>query len=187
MLLVYAVIAAVIIGYLLGGRLKNYPERPLKLVLLPCFAFMIEACFGLMYQFVDLPPEKWLGWAVCAEYALLALFVIFNFRRRGMKLLGVSALANFTVIAANGFRMPVSPLVYQYPKMAEFVTRIQSGELMEYVLVDWNGPLWFMGDTIPMFGGLASAGDLIMAAAVLIIILDIMDCAKLKKHRSSAT
>jgi len=104
-----------------------------------------------------------------------------------MKLLGVSALANFTVIAANGFRMPVSPLVYQYPKMAEFVTRIQSGELMEYVLVDWNGPLWFMGDTIPMFGGLASAGDLIMAAAVLIIILDIMDCAKLKKHSSSAT
>ena len=171
MLLVYFVIAAVPVGYLLGGRLRNYLNAPLRCVLLPCLAFLVEACFGMLQQ---LPTEIWLGGAVCLEYALLALFVWLNRHRRGVKLLGAATLANFAVIAANGFRMPVTPVIYDYPQLHSFVERIQSGALPEYVLVDWDAPLWFLGDTLPMFGGLASVGDLLMAAAVMLIIIGCM-------------
>lgn len=174
MLLVYCIIAAILVGYISGGRLRNYLNFPLKAGFLPCLAFLIEASFGQLGEWTGLPANVWLVYAVIAEYLLLALFVWLNRTHRGVKLLGLATLTNFAAISANGFRMPVSPLIYNYPTMAGFVSRIQSGDLPEYVLVDWNGPLWFLGDTIPLFDGLASIGDLLMAAALFLLILSAM-------------
>ncbi len=174
MLLVYVLLAAIPIAYIMDGRLRNYLAKPLRLVFFPCFAFMIEASFGMIGRILDRPAADWLGYAVGLEYLLLALFIIFNWSYPGVKLLGASTLVNFLVIFANGFRMPVTPLIYNNPALSGLVERIQSGELVEYVLVDWDGPLWFFGDTIPMFGGLASIGDLLMAAAVVVIICNCM-------------
>lgn len=174
MLLVYCVIAAVLVGYLTGGRLSNYLNSPLKLVFLPCLAFLIEAAFGRIGEWTGLSSEQWLPIAVCAEYLILAVFVWVNRNCRGVKLLGSATVVNFAAMAANGFRMPVSPMIYRYPSMAGFIDRIQSGDLAEYVLVGWDGPLWFLGDTIPLFDGLASVGDLLMAAALFLILLYLM-------------
>lgn len=178
MLLVYFVIAAVPLGYLLGGRLGNYLNAPLRWVLLPCAAFWVEAAFGLLDAY---DPALWLCPAVCLEYALLTLFIARNWKRRGMKLLALATLANFAVISANGFRMPVTPVIERYPELAGFAQRIAAGELPEYVLVSWDAPLWFLGDTLPMFGGLASVGDLLMAAGMLLLIVGLMR-AKPKKR-----
>lgn len=46
MLLVYGIVAAILIGYLMGGRARNYLAQPLRGVLLPALALAIEACFG---------------------------------------------------------------------------------------------------------------------------------------------
>ena len=128
MLLVYGIVAAILIGYLMGGRARNYLAQPLRGVLLPALALAIEACFGLLAKRWE--PALWLGWATCAEYALLAAFVALNFRRRGTKLLALATALNFAVIACNGFSMP--------------------------------------------FGGLASAGDLLMAAGMFLLIFDLL-------------
>ena len=190
MLLVYFVIGAIPLGYLLGGRLRNYLHKPLKWVMLPCLALMLEASFGMIGTALRQPSSVWLKYAVCAEYAILAAFVWGNRRRRGMPLLGLSTALNFAVIAANSFRMPVTPIIYDYPELSHFVERIQSGELPEYVLVDWNAPLWFLGDTLPIFGGLASIGDFLMAIAIMIIIVSAMKNKKRRqrrnKHRSTS-
>ena len=172
MLLVYGVVAAIIIGYLLGGRLKNYLNRPLRGVFLPAFALAIEASFGPLAE--RFPPRYWLGWATCAEYALLAAFLILNFRRRGVKLLTLATISNFAAICANGFSMPVTPNIYDYPALSGLIARIQAGKLPEYVLVDWDAPLWFLGDTLPIFNGLASVGDLLMAAGMFLLIISLM-------------
>ena len=174
MLLVYFVIGAIPIGYLMGGRLGNCLKAPLKFLWLPFIALMIEAAFGPMTELIPLPPSAWLRFAVCAEYFALFLFTWFNRKQRGMKLLSLSTLTNFVVISANGFRMPVTPLIHENPHLAHFVERIQSGALPEYVLVDWDAPFWYLGDTIVIFGGLASVGDFLMAAAMLVIIVSLM-------------
>lgn len=174
MLLVYFIVAAIPLGYLLGGRLSNYSHQPLKCIALPCLAFLIEASFGVLAERVAGPASRWLGWAVCLEYLLLAAFVWANRRRRGVKLMGLATACNFLVICVNGFRMPVTPLIYDYAKYAPLVERIRSGALPEYVLVDWNGPLWFLGDTLPIFGGLASVGDLLMGAGLVLLIVHLM-------------
>lgn len=174
MLLVYCLIAAVVIGYLLGGRLSNYLHEPLKSVILPSMAFLVEASFGLLAAQTVYAPEDWLCWAVSFEYGLLALFVLRNWRRRGIKTLGAATLTNFVVIAANGFRMPVTPVIRRYPELSVFAERIAAGQLPEYVLVSWDAPLWFLGDTIPMFGGLASVGDILLAAGMLLLVIGLM-------------
>lgn len=174
MLLVYFIVAAIPLGYLLGGRLSNYSHQPLKCIELPCLAFLIEASFGVLAERVAGPASCWLGWAVCLEYLLLAVFLWANRRRRGVKLMGLATICNFLVISVNGFRMPVSPLIYDFPKYASLVERIRSGALPEYVLVDWDGPLWFLGDTLPLFGGLASVGDLLMGAGLVLLIVHLM-------------
>lgn len=174
MLLVYFVIGAIPLGYLMGGRLSNCMKAPLKFLYLPCIALLIEASFGLITEHIPLPPSVWLKYAVGAEYIALFLFTWFNRRLRGIKLLFLATLTNFAVISANGFRMPVTPLIYENPNLMHFVERIESGALPEYVLVGWDAPLWFLGDTLAMFGGLASVGDLLMAAAMLVIIVSLM-------------
>jgi len=183
MLLVYFVIAALPIGYLAGGQLGNIRYARLSWPILPCAAFMIEASFGLIGEVLDAPPSVWLGWAVSLEYLLLGIFIWLNRDLKGMKLLGAATLVNLDVIVANNFRMPVSPLVYDNPALATLVQRIQNGELPEYVLVDWDGPLWFLGDTIPIFGGLASIGDLMMALGILILLVNMMKTPKPRRRR----
>ena len=102
-------------------------------------------------------------------------------------MLGAATLVNFIVIAANGYRMPVTPIIYEYPELYHFVERIQTGALPEYVLVDWNGPFWFLGDTLPLGTGLASIGDLLMALGVLIIIVDMMRSQPPRRKRRRAS
>lgn len=93
MLLVYGIVAAILIGYLMGGRARNYLAQPLRGVLLPALALAIEACFGLLAKRWE-PPCGSAG-PTCAEYALLAAFVALNFRRRGAKLLALATALNF--------------------------------------------------------------------------------------------
>ena len=183
MLLVYFVIGAIPIGYLLGGRLSNYLHAPLDLVLLPSLALMVEASFGWLVAMEGLAPAEWLCWAVCLEYSLLALFILSNWRRKGMKMLCAATVANFAVIAANGFRMPVTPIIERYPELSVFAERIIAGELPEYVLVSWDAPLWFLGDTIPMFGGLASVGDIQMAVGMMQLIVGLMRTKPKKRNK----
>lgn len=183
MLLVYFVIAAVPIGYLAGGSLNNIKYARLRLVILPCAAFLLEASFLWIDKLVDGPPSVWLAKAVCMEYLLLTLFIWINHRMCGMDMLGAATLVNFIVISANGFRMPVTPLIYDYPELHYLVERIQTGTLPEYVLVDWDAPFWFLGDTLPLGTGLASIGDLMMAVGVMMLIISMMKTKRPKRKR----
>lgn len=174
MLLAIAVLIAIPIGYLFKGALRNYLNAPLKLALLPCAAFLFEVWLSPLAKIIPLPVDRWLGWAVCLEYALLAVFLWTNRRSRGIPMLAVGTYANFAAIAASGFRMPVSPIIHRFPGASAIAQQIADGQVIGYTMVDWNAPLWFLGDTIPFFRGLASIGDLIMAIALMVIIVDKM-------------
>jgi len=172
MIMVWAVIAAVLLGYCLGGRLKYYQRRPLKWIFLPAMALMAEASFGPLSRI--LPVEKWLPLMTCLEYALLEAFLVINTGRSGFRAMALGTICNFAAIAANGFSMPVTPVVYLCSDVENLLAAMELGQMPEYVLVDWNAPLWFLGDTLPMFGGLASVGDLLMAYGMLFLVLDVM-------------
>ena len=165
MILVYCIVLSVIIGYIRGGRLKNYLDHALEHIYLPVIAFGIEAALPILGKAL-LPA------AVIIEYTLLFLFVFINRKYKPVWLIGTGMVLNALVIFANGFRMPVTPVVFD-PAFERFVGGVQSGELIEYVLVGWDAPLWFLGDTIPITRvapGIASAGDFVMALGMFWLI-----------------
>jgi hypothetical protein len=165
MILIYMIALSVLFGYIRGGRLKHYLDKPLSCVFLPVAAFALEAA-------IPLAGAKLLAPVVILEYALLFAFVIVNRRIRAIWLIAVGVALNALVIIVNGFRMPVTPVAFA-PAFEHFVERVRSGELIEYALVGWDAPLWFLGDTIPIHRvvpGIASIGDFVLAAGMFWLI-----------------
>ena len=186
MILVWVLFAAVAVGYLRGGRLKHYLQRPLCWLACPIAAFALEAMIPL-WQRLPVPQTLWLGCMVPTQYTLLLLFCYRN-RAFGlsMLLIALASLCNLAAMCCNGFRMPVSPAVYDYPVFASFIQRVLAGELPEYVLVGYDAPLWFLGDVLPVpyvLPGMASVGDLLLGAGVFLLIQRIMGL----KGRRAAT
>lgn len=177
MILAYLIPLAVLIGFVRGGSFKGYADSPLRAIWLPIAAFLVEALMGYLKHLTGWPSETCLLTTVPLEYALLILFCALNIRRTGMKLMLVGILMNLAVIAANGLRMPVSELVLHLPSTQATARRIQSGELFEYVIVRPDAPLYLLGDVIylPLLpGALGSAGDWVMGAGVVTLILNLM-------------
>ncbi|MDD3334748.1 MAG: DUF5317 domain-containing protein [Eubacteriales bacterium] len=169
MILVYLFILSLTVGYLRGGRLNGYLQKPLRGLGFPIAAFLLEAAFGWIDGFFPGEPQQWLTLAVIVEYTLLAVFLWLNRDEKMIWLMALGTVLNFCAMAFHQMRMPVSPAVYNVEALASFVSRIQSGELMEYKLVDWSAPLWWLGDTIPIpwgVPGVASIGDLFMGAGL---------------------
>ncbi len=188
MIIVYFVLLSIPVSLLCGGRFKYMVENPLHLVWLPLLAFSVEAAFPFLQKYIELPVAKWLWIAVMFEYALLFLFCLLNWRRKSIRLIALACLLNFFVIAWYGFRMPVAPIAREFPEMAATVSRIESGELFEYVLVSSGSPFLFLGDALLLpflHTGLASIGDLLLGVGVSWLIIEWM--RPLRKNRDTPT
>ena len=189
MILIFFLVVSIVIGYLRKGRLSNYLEAPLRGLFLPIIAFGLEAAFGFLRKWLPWPTHIWLGVAVSIEYAMVFSFVFLNRKRKGFWVIMVASLLNFIVIVANDFRMPITPVVYDYTQFANIVERVSAGGMVEYVLVGWDAPLWWLGDTIPVlwiFPGLASVGDLGLALGMFILIQEIMCPKEIAKAKDTA-
>lgn len=177
MILVWVLAAAVAVGYLRGGRLSRYMDRPLHWLGLPIAAFLLEASIPL-WQRLPWPEAWWLPAEVLAQYALLLLFCWRNREHPWpMGLIALASVCNLAAMGANGFRMPVSPAVHDYPAFSRFVEAVRAGLLPEYVLVGYDAPLWFLGDVLPVTvgtPGMASVGDLFLGAGVFLLMQRLM-------------
>ena len=98
-----------------------------------------------------------------------------RFRRRYALLAGLGSLCNFLVIAVNDFRMPVSQSVLQHLS-PQRLQQLQSGAIPLYAAADEQTRLLFLGDIIPVpvLGGFASIGDLLLTAGLFFCLMAIM-------------
>jgi hypothetical protein len=169
MILVYLLALAVLVGYLRGGRMSRYLQKPLKGIILPIIGFLIESSFAWLPRIFPSSPLRWLWIMVTAEYVCLFVFLYLNRDERVLWLVALGTVTNFIAMAMHQMRMPVSPVILDFPSLTGFVERVRSGELIEYVLVGWDAPLWWLGDciTIPWgVPGVASAGDFLMGTGL---------------------
>ena len=149
---------------------------------------MEECCRqeGMPGRLIPVPAENWLFMAVIPEYLAIFAFAALNFERRGMKLILLGSLLNFAVIVANGLKMPLSPVALEMPEAQKTLEMIRAGEILDYAIVGWDAPLLFLGDVIrlPYLPGLASVGDLVLAADAFLLILEIMGSRRRKENCS---
>lgn len=188
MMLVWVLLAAVGVGYARGGRLSRYLEHPLRWLGLPIAAFLLEMSLPL-WQHLPVPEAVWLACEVLAQYGLLLLFCLLN-RRHGwpVAVMAAGMACNLAAMCASGFRMPVSPAVFEHPAFAPFLEMLRAGQLPEYVLVGYDAPLWFLGDVLPITvgsPGMASAGDCLLGVGVFGLMQRLMGAGR--KARQSKT
>ena len=181
-MLTLAVLLALVLSWCTGGRLVRFVETPLYLLPLPILALLMQRGLSL------LPAEHYLPWAavlLLASYGMIFLFLWRNRRlRRTTILAGLGSLCNLAVIAVNGWRMPVSAVAAALLS-PEGLARLTAGAVPMYALEDSSTRLLFLGDIIycplPLLGGFASAGDILLAAGVFFCLLAMMKPVKLPR------
>ena len=81
---------------------------------------------------------------------------------------------NFAVIAVNGFQMPVSRAAAMAAGQEAGIAKLIAGEIYGYTMQDAATRLPLLGDVIPLAGGFASLGDLVLIAAAVRIFYAMM-------------
>ena len=181
-MLILAVLCAICVGYLAGGRLSRFEGAGLAWLGLPVAALLLQELLlprltGLHFLLVPL------------SYALLFLFLWRNRHLVKTALLcGLGWGCNALVICANGFRMPVAAGAAAHLS-PEGLARLTAGEIPMYALAGGDTRLLFLGDVLycplPLLSGFASVGDLLLAAGLFFCLLRVMDPVRLPRWLKS--
>jgi len=173
-LFVSVILLSVLVGYLVGGRLRGFERLHLHHWWL--------APIGLGLQVLPLPDARngtdflvrmtVLG----ASYALLLIFAGINIRIPGMPLLLVGLTLNAVVVIANG-GMPASQRALEVSGQTEALKHLTADEGSKHHLMTSADHLTPLADVIPIpppIEQVASVGDVFVYAGLAWLIVAVM-------------
>ena len=177
---IVGILFGIIVGTIRRGsifRLNNL--RWIWLAILP----LVQV---LLMKFYPAMPLMLNAVVTTLSYLCIVGFVIANRKYKiPAVLLGLGTLCNYIVIAANSFRMPISPTALSiYSTMTPEAVIAQRA--VYFVATDGANFL-FLGDVIYMplkiLGGFMSVGDILLAAGMFLLIVQVMgkNCLPSKK------
>ncbi|MBI1730599.1 DUF5317 domain-containing protein [Candidatus Acetothermia bacterium] len=168
MFLLWAIPIGIVVGYLLGGRLKNLNQINLHAPWLIFVALGIQLLIFPIGKGTPIIPFA-TEYLHIASYLILGIFVLLNWREWGMVAMAIGALSNFVVISANGGFMPTRIETLRFAGLVTADTTLSPGEpFRNNVIMGENAPLGFMGDVFALPAGFPlanvfSIGDVILA------------------------
>jgi hypothetical protein len=163
-------IFAVIIGYILKGKIKNLENVEVKGIYLVFISFFIEfiIIMGIRKSFFSIGVFTYILDFIM--YTILAMFIYFNRKDKYLVLMGIGFLLNAIPIFLNGGAMPVSAKALE--TVGEITLDISKQGL--YTLINENTRVWFLGDVIPLTflrNFAISIGDIIAAVGLMLFII----------------
>jgi len=176
MIFLLAALAGVLLGYLLGGRISNLASLRLRWLWLVLLGLLLQVLiFPLFSERPLLPyanvPLHYLS------YGLVLVFLVANLRVRPLLALGVGALLNVCVIAANGGRMPASATALAAAGYVNVAEKLVAGSTHGNVLLlGENTRLNVLGDwlyfpaAVP-FATAFSIGDVLIMIGIAWLIV----------------
>jgi hypothetical protein len=184
MILLLAVIAAIIIALVRGGRFSALVNVPVRWGVLPILAFAIQALF--IYQAPlrkDAGLWSWQEWLFLSSHALLLVTVWVNRRLPGVLWIGVGLLLNLAVMIANGGWMPIAPAAVLQAGYSDLAPSLEPGTRLysskNIVLPPEGTALRFLSDVFILarpfpVPSVFSIGDVFVAMGVLLLIQSAM-------------
>ncbi len=177
MMLVFALplaLVCVLLARRKGGGLSRMAGSEVAWLALPIGSFLLEAAFQAASRFIFIPSPVRAA-QILLQYAGLFAFALRNAKWDvGALAAGVGAAMNFGVIAVNGFQMPVSRAAAMAAGQEAGIAKLIAGEIYGYTMQDAATRLPLLGDVIPLAGGFASLGDLVLIAAAVRIFYAMM-------------
>jgi len=162
-------IFALIIGYILKGKIKNLENVDIKYTYLVFVSFFIEFLIVILINkgFINIGIFTYVLNFIM--YILLAVFIYYNRRNKYIVFMGFGFLLNAIPIFLNGGAMPVSA---KAAEIAGLSLNLSKEGL--YTLINANTRMWFLGDIIPLtylrhFA--ISIGDIIAAVGLMLFII----------------
>ena len=164
-----ALIFAIIIGYILKGRIKNIDASNIKGIYLVFISFFTE------FIVVNLIRRGYLNRGTetfiidLCMYALLFAFIYVNRKNKWIVTIGIGLILNALPIFLNGGAMPVSSSAIKSLGITDNVSKAGL-----YTIIDSNTKAAFLGDIFAMkypYPGVASLGDAVAALGVMLFII----------------
>jgi hypothetical protein len=160
--------AILVVGYLLGGRLRNVADLQIRW---PGLAFL-----GLALQFIPGPGDTIPLACLYLSFVLLIVFTVANIRVFGFPLILAGVLCNLLVIGTNG-GMPVSAHALEASDQGQFLGDLENNPYPKHHLATDDDLLRFLGDVIPVPTPVAQAisfGDILTYGGVGMVIVGAM-------------
>ena len=162
---------ALIVGALFGGRLPRLADLRLKWPVLLLTALALRLAAGISGE-LKLTPQFELGWVYIGTYALIVVWLWFNWRVPGLQIAAVGIGANMVAVLANGGQMPIWAAAFSAAGFTEsqiandpFHVLLRTDTIAGFVA---SGGL--LGDVvpiaIPVIRDVVSIGDLLLAFGI---------------------
>lgn len=165
MFILYAIVAGLLIGFLLGGRLESIAETHFRWGWLAILALAIQLVLFSPLAGVFGDASRWI---YVASTALVVIVVLANLRLTGLPIVLLGAVSNMAAIVANGGSMPASPAA-----LAALSGTVHAGPtnsvVLEHPALEPLTDIFAMPAWIP-FANIFSIGDVLIAIGVAVAI-----------------
>lgn len=164
-MLINVLIVAIVVGWLLGGRLGRLGRLQLVHPEALIGAFVLQAAAPFAPRGLRFP-------LLIFSYLLVLTVLVLNRRSTGAAIAAVGVLLNFIVIALNG-GMPVSLAAVR--ALGGATPIFSDGvhvALTEATRLAWLGDIW--REPFPPWRAIISAGDMLLSLGVLAIVVENM-------------
>lgn len=168
MALALPVLAALVVGVALGGRLGNLARLRLRASWLFFAAIALQV---VAFPFAPLPwrtDESVASLLWLASYMLLTLAAVLNRRIAGVPVVALGMGLNVIAVTANGGTMPVLPEAMHEAGGSH--TTLNNSTATPDPHLSWLVDRWAAPDWIP-FANVFSVGDVIIAVGAVVIVL----------------
>ena len=170
--LLSVIVLAIVIGYLAGGRLRNFERLRIRGWWLAPIGLLLQVQFQAFWH-----PGRDLSVALLiASYVLLLLFAALNIRLAGFALILVGLAMNMLVVGVNG-GMPVDKGALIASGQKSVLSELVHGGGSKHHLATHNDLLLPIADVIaipPPIRQVVSAGDLVVYAGVVWLVVATM-------------
>jgi Family of unknown function (DUF5317) len=169
-----------VVGYLLGGRLRNLVSLRVEWPAL--------ALTGMALQFVSGPGSAVPLVSLYLSFVLLIVFTVKNLGIVGFPLIMAGVLCNVFVIGVNG-GMPVSTHALVASDQARFLRALEHDPYPKHHLATADDQLRFLGDVIPVPDPVAQAislGDILLYAGAGVVVVATMRGAPIRREEQAA-
>lgn len=171
---------AIILGYILGGKLRNLENLRIRGIYLIFISFAIELGIVMGIRNGILNPGKITYALDLLMYLLILIFVLLNRKNTCLVIMGAGFLLNALPIFLNGGAMPVSQEAINITGLNPDI-----GSEGLYTIIDSSTKLWFLGDIIPVRfinTFIISIGDIFTALGLVLLIVTGMRVKKNQAH-----
>lgn len=175
-----AAAAGIILGLLLGGKLRNLLEMKIRWIGLLLVSILFEYLPKAPYAGTFIASHGGVTAAYLIafiRYGLLFAFVILNIKNIPVLMIGAGGMLNFAVTAANGGAMPVVSAAIADAPSGSATKLLEQGLILNYRIAGAGTNLSFLCDRIPVrlqYIYYVSIGDLLIALGIFLFVLYFM-------------